>query len=260
MMVLLVLQTLVVGVLALVVLGLLRSHAEILRRLHDLGVGHLDQGPSGPVGGDRRGGAAEPATAAPTAGPGWTVIPPAVAPGTPAPPVAATGRPAHDVAGATPGGGSASVAVVGAPHRTVLAFLTSGCGTCADYWDAFDQRPVRHGRLVVVTRGPDQESPAAVRRLAPSSATTIMSNEAWESYDVPGSPYVVLVDGPSGLVVGEGTGASWEQVDRLLEQAAADVPLGHGVDAREAEVDQALRAAGITPGHASLHGGEAGEG
>ena len=243
--VLVVLLTVVVGLLALVVLGLLRSHAEILRRLHDLGIGHLDQGPD----------------AATAGGPSWSTRRPAVAAGVPAPSDAATARPAADIAGATPGGGSASVAVVGARHRTVVAFLTSGCGTCADYWSAFAaEGAARHGRLVVVTRGPDQESPAAVQRLAPPGTTVIMSNEAWEDYAVPGSPYVVLVDGPTGVVVGEGTGASWEQVDRLLGQAVADVPLGGRIDVREAEVDQALLAAGITPGHPSLRGDEAVEG
>ena len=36
---------------------------------------------------------------------------------------------------------------------------------------------------------------------------TVMSSDAWDAYDVPMSPFFVLVDGPSGRVVGEGSGS-----------------------------------------------------
>ena len=57
-----------------------------------------------------------------------------------------------------------SIAVAPARVDTLLAFLSSGCTTCAAFWEAFrDER--RLGlpggtRLVVVTRGPGRESPA----------------------------------------------------------------------------------------------------
>ncbi len=83
----------------------------------------------------------------------------------------------------------------------------------------------------------------------------------------PANPYFILVDGPTGSVVGEGAAASWAQVANLLGQAAADA--GHDLDGsplrppapagrltgpdRSRRADEELRAAGIGPGHPSLY-------
>ena len=75
---------------------------------------------------------------------------------------------------------------------------------------------------MVVTNGPEAESPAAVADLAPPRLVTLMSSHAWDDYGVPVSPYFVLVDGPTGRVVGEGAGTSWDQVIDLLAKATAD--------------------------------------
>ncbi|MGH9053093.1 MAG: hypothetical protein ACRDWX_08800, partial [Acidimicrobiia bacterium] len=78
-------------------------------------------------------------------------------------------------------------------------------------------------------------------------------------YQVPVSPYFILVDGPSGRVVGEGAAATWPQVASLLGQAMADAGLAversAGLDTadREARADRELLRAGIHPGHASLY-------
>ena len=95
------------------------------------------------------------------------------APGVPRP--AARTRPsvaAADLSGALPTGGAARAAIAGVEHSTLLAFLSTGCGTCGTFWDALG----RHGdaplpgdatRLVIVTNGAESESPAAVAELAP---------------------------------------------------------------------------------------------
>ena len=91
-----------------------------------------------------------------------------------------------------------------------------------------------------------------------------MSSAAWADYEVPGSPYFVFVDGPTGRVRGEGTGATWKQVANLLAQATGDLTFTAGPDAarrskpqsdaeREREIDQQLLAAGILPGDPSLY-------
>ena len=90
-----------------------------------------------------------------------------------------------------------------------------------------------------------------------------MSTQAWVDYSVPVSPYFILVDGPSGRIVGEGSGTSWEQVVALLARAAADGPVAppavsrptSRLNGREraALIDQELRGHGIEPGHASLY-------
>jgi hypothetical protein len=221
------LLTVAVGVLAVLVLGLLRSHAEILRGLHELGVS-LD----------------------PDAEPG-----PRTAAGIPGPRRRGAEAGA-DISGITPDGAAASVGVVGTDRRTLLAFLTSGCLTCRGFWSAFADGVTLDGaRVVVVTKGPGGESQSAVAALAPRGVTTVLSDEAWRHYGVEVAPYFVLVEGSTGAVVGEGAAATWDQVRRLMSQAQADVD-ADGITRAEA----ALRAAGIEPGDPALYheAGEAG--
>ena len=259
--VLVVLLALVVALLAVLVVGLLRSHAEILRRLHELGAGIYD--------GD------EGTTVEPSATGGVrTPVELRTRPGVPEPrsTEGMVATDAHDVAGVTPTGAAALAGVVGTGHTTLLAFLSSGCGTCADFWRAFGdgagtRLPGRDTRLVIVTKGREAESVSAVATLAPAGVTTIMSTEAYDDYAVPANPYFILVDGPSGRILGEGAAASWQQVATLLGQAAADA--GMDIDGsplrraapdgrmtgpeRAARADADLLEAGIGPGHPSLY-------
>jgi hypothetical protein len=141
----------------------------------------------------------------------------------------------------------------------VLAFLSSGCLTCAHFWETFGH-PDRLGlpprtRLLVVTKGPDGESPTAVARAAPPDLTVVMSSPAWDGYGVPGSPYFALVDGPHGRVRAHGTADRWEDVRARLGLGSDQPPLRRArldPDRRE-RVDSELLAAGIGPGHPSLH-------
>ncbi|MEJ7584219.1 MAG: hypothetical protein WKF43_09060 [Acidimicrobiales bacterium] len=149
---------------------------------------------------------------------------------------------------------------MGVAHSTLLAFLSSTCLTCQRFWDAF-ARPADLGlapdvRLVIVTKGVDQESPARIADLAPPGVPLVMSDEAWTAYDVPGSPYFMLIDGPSGRARGEGTGIDWPQVRNLLAQVADDdifaeelerrrVSKPAADDERERRVDAELLAAGV---------------
>jgi hypothetical protein len=48
---------------------------------------------------------------------------------------------------------------------------------------------------LIVTHGEARESPARLRKLAPQTVPIVMSEGAWEDYGVPGSPYFVLVEG-----------------------------------------------------------------
>jgi hypothetical protein len=213
--------------LGLLVAGLLRSHAEILRALHDLGAG-VDAGAA-------HGSAPLPA--------------PTVRSTT-------TDSAAHDVVGVDLFGATAAVGVVGARHDTLLAFLSTGCSTCQPFWTAF-----RDGldlsadtRLVVVVQ--EEESESRLRDLA-GPAEVVASNAAWDAYGVPGSPHFVYVDGPSGRVTGEGTGPDWPSVRNLLTQAKADRAARSATSMADwhdnpTRIDAELAEAGIVSGHASL--------
>jgi hypothetical protein len=195
---LLVLEAVALALLGVLVAGLLRSHAEILRALHRLGVGDGDAPP-----GELR---VQPGVARPRA----------------------TSEPALDVVGTTPGGDALVVEVVGTPHDTLVAFLSSGCITCHGFWDAFRDRAnlslPKETKVVIATQGPEQESAPKVLALSPPGVPVVMSTAAWEGYGVPGAPYFIHVQGASGRVLGEGAAGTWAQVASLLQQAVDDGP------------------------------------
>ncbi len=259
--------------LAVLVAGLLRSHADILKALHDLGVGvgepsgadahdHDHEGAvhdhdrfdgPGPLAADpvRKGSKSVPLTMGPPL------------------PGERDSTSAPTVAGVTPAGDALAVAVDGGEHLTLLAFLSSGCATCAGFWQTFRQ-PDHLGlppgtRLVVVTKGPEMEIPAEVAAQTPSGLSVVMSTEAWGDYEVPGSPFFVLVDGRSGRRIGEGVANHFHQVAELVRRAEVDArsfspgsrsrAYAEGLDgpARELANDRELMAAGILPGDPSLY-------
>ena len=262
----------VVALLAILVAGLLRSHADILKALHDLGSGVGD-----PV-------RVHDHAAFPVSGP--ITIGPAL-------PSERNSTSAPTVVGVTPAGDALALAPTSGDGLTLLAFLSSGCATCAGFWEAFRQRdrlglPERT-RLVVVTKGPEMEMPAEVRAKAPPGLEVVMSTDAWGEYEVPGSPFFVLVDAGTGRRIGEGVANHFDQVAELVRRAQIDVrgfdlqtrdarsgdgetrddgspgvggrggsrsrAHADGFDGPERELanDGELRAAGIEPGHPSLY-------
>ncbi|HEY6425911.1 MAG TPA: hypothetical protein VIX84_01640 [Acidimicrobiales bacterium] len=230
---LVVVSTFAVLLLGILVAGLLRSHADILRSLHELGVGIGDPVP------------ATHSDAAP------------LEMSRPARHEGSHGAP--DIAGLTPSGDARAVAMANRGGRTLLAFLSSGCATCAGFWRDL-QAPGRlelgEVRIVIVTKGPDMEISAEVRTLSTGRVPVVMSTEAWSDYLVPASPFFVLVDGTTGQRIGHGVAANAAQLTDLVKRAAQDIS-GHDTHldgpAREAANDALLVSAGITPGHRSLY-------
>lgn len=227
--ILVVAEAAVIVLLAILVVGMLRSHAEILRKLHEMGAGES----TGEAPFRTADGISEPSGAAGTA---------------------------HDVTGTTPDGGSVALRVKDAPHATLLAFMSTTCPTCELLWPAFEDpgAVAKLGaiRFVIVTKSPADESPARVAELAPAGTTLVMSSRAWEDYEIPGSPYFVMVGANSTTTVGEGSAGTWDKLLDLMgiaDSDAATVPHRHDADRAE-RIDRELADAGILPGDPQLYG------
>ena len=229
----------VVALLAILVAGLLRSHAEILRALHELGVGEGDRATRQSTELQTREGIAQPREEA---------------------------TPAFDITGTKPDGATRHVGVLGTDHTTLLAFMTTGCSTCQAFWKEFALRPELDlpgvdTRLVIVAKSLEHESESRLAKLTPRHHPVVMSSQAWDEYKIPVSPYFILVD--SGKIVGEGSAGSWKQVRSLLTQAFNDATVQtrkrRPGPERERYADDELRAAGIEPGDPSLYPTEAPE-
>jgi hypothetical protein len=115
-----------------------------------------------------------------------------------------------------------SIPVRASEGDTLLAFLSSDCRTCGGFWsslrDGMASTDLPAGiEIVVVAKA--EEDRDRIAELAGGAVPVRMSTEAWSEYEVPVTPYFVHVHGPSGGVVGQGTGTSWAQVASLLRRA-----------------------------------------
>jgi hypothetical protein len=221
-------ETLLLVLVVLLVAGLLRSHAEILRRLEAIG--------------DRSG---EPGT--------FDVI------GTPSSRDGAV--PAPEIRGERVDRQAVAVTFSPGGASTLVAFLSTGCSLCMDFWTEF-QRPETLGppaglRLLIVTKARELESPSEVERLSPRAVPVIMSTEAWTDYEVSVAPSFAFIDGATASIRGEGSARSWTQLRDLLRTALADAQHDDNGSRgarrvetpaeRDARADRALAAAGIKP-------------
>ncbi|MGH8913489.1 MAG: hypothetical protein ACRDZM_03135 [Acidimicrobiia bacterium] len=223
---LIIIEGVVIVLLAILVAGLLKSHAEILRQLDALGAS--EDGAVG-VGSDQT----RPRT---------------------------TGfekAPASSLTGVDLDGASVAVSLEHGRGSTLLAFLSSGCLSCETFWREFHgdfELPTPDTRTVIVTKGPGSESPGRVRELAPSQVPLLMSDEMWDVFRVPMTPYFLLVDG-RGMVIGEGAASSWRHLLGLLRQSAADAagPIHPDGGGQRQLTDTQLDEAGLEPGDPSLY-------
>ncbi len=225
--------TIVIAVLLVVALvyivALLRSHADILRRLTALEEGAADGALASP-----------PEPAAPPVGGGEVIT-------------------AAPISGSTLRGDSVTLSFGPGSPMTLIAFLTSGCTSCAPLWAGLHESPDLASlaqRVTVVTHDATRESPTRLERLAPSGTDVIMSSAAWADYAVPGSPHFVLTDGAGGIL-GRGSALSWSQLETMVADARDDARRAAEPARTTAERAQrsegALASAGIGPGHPSLY-------
>jgi hypothetical protein len=212
-------ETVLLVLLLVLVAGLLRSHAELLRRIGPEGAGpHPDTGLAPP----ERSAARSPDTPAPA------------------------------ISGVTLDDDPLVLDPSGTAGRPVLlAFLSTGCATCREFFASLGPEAVPGVQTVIVVRGRDRERPARLRELSPPEVPLVMSSAAWEGYGVPGSPYFVLVD---GTVRGEGVASSPDALTSLVRDALDDAALAADPP-RARRVDEVLAAAGVRPGDPSLYPG-----
>lgn len=205
---LVVVETLILALLAVIVVALLRSHAEVLRRLPAPDEAEHDTARLQPV--SLEGLDGEPRLPAHLPGPRGAAAQ------------------AEDIVGTTLGGDQVVVSMASGVH-TLVAFLSTGCLTCRTFWDGLRpavRQPLPGGaRVVVVVKDRDVESPSKLRDLAPPDVPVVHSSQAWDGFGIAMSPYFCFVDGTTGEVRSEGAAMTWEQVASLLRDALMDEEL-----------------------------------
>lgn len=219
---------LLVVFLALLVVGLLRTQGEILRILNQLGV-RLDEADS-----------SDPITLS-----------------------SSRREAANEIVGVTPEGDPVVTSVVSGTDPVLLAFLSTTCTSCSEFWDAIaaDEMMLHNARyrVLVVTLGPDEESPTRAIKLKRGTVDVVMSSDAWARFEVPGAPYFAVVDPTSGQVIGEGSAANMAALTTFLGDAAGDQRWDREARSdrtdrdREEIVDAELRRAGLLPGDPRLY-------
>ncbi|MEX2654244.1 MAG: hypothetical protein WD532_04345 [Acidimicrobiia bacterium] len=229
MLTLVIIEGIVILLLTVLVAGLLRSHADILRTLDRMGAG---EGTSPGGGGMALG---------PTRRSTDTV-------------------PTDAITGLTLDGQSRSIALTGTRGYVLAAFLSSGCSTCRPFWSSFDREldlPHPDIRTVIVTKDAAEESTSELKTLAPRDLPVVMSSETWDAFRVPGTPYFQLIDAADGSVLGEGSAANWGRLLEMIRRAIGDEQapgtMRRNTSQRLVDSDEELRRAGIDPGDEALY-------
>ena len=127
---------------------------------------------------------------------------------------------ASDIEGVGPDGRPLAIRVGEAGGRWLFVFLSDDCIGCQPFWDELGswRSPGDRGlpvdvRPVIVTKGPEKVAVDRIRTLIPVDCVVpvVLSDDAWESYQVLGYPGAVVV----GSVIegdGQGGGSGGEDV------------------------------------------------
>jgi len=221
----------VVFLLGLLVVGLLRSHADILRRLESIGAGlegSHDSGHGSQITLTRR-----------------------------------ESAPSRDrrISGVTPDGEPVVVSLGAGADPTLVAFLSTTCSTCTPFWEGLQASLMHFGghrhRVLIVTLGESEESPTRAQSFAKPEVDVVMSSSGWTEFEVPGAPYFVLLESGTGRVIGEGSAMTFDSLEEFLTDATNDqrwdVETSRRDVSEEDRIDTDLRRAGILPGDPRLY-------
>ena len=223
----LVVETVVLVLLTVLVAGLLRSHAEILRRLHALGAGLDADAPGQPSRRVRSICAADASESFVGRGRSRRRRPARRRD-------ARRGRRARGIARCSRSSRAAASRVTGSGTRSPIR-------AALDLPDDI--------RLVVVTKDAEEESISALRKLAPADVPVVMSSAAWTDYRVPGLALLRARRRAGGPGARRRHRRALGAGENLLRQAADDA----SDDGREVRIDRELLAHGIAPGDPSLY-------
>lgn len=221
---------LVVFLLGMLVVGLLRANADVLRRLESLGAG-LEGAPGshdhGQVTLTRKEESRRVAD--------------------------------RTITGVTPDGEPLVASLASGSDPTLVAFLSTTCSTCTPFWEGLQSAEMHFGghrhRVVIVTLGESEESPTRAQSMRRGTVEVIMSSDGWNSFEVPGAPYFALIEPETGRIVGEGSAMTFDSLVEFLTDATNDQQwdLQVGTASEEDRIDADLRRAGIHPGDPRLY-------
>ncbi|MFC2176833.1 hypothetical protein ACFLRH_00285 [Actinomycetota bacterium] len=71
-------------------------------------------------------------------------------------------------------------------------------------------------RLIIITYGDGHERPAAIAEVAPPDVPLVMSSIAWQTYDVPSSPHFVMISEATGLITAKASAPNWDEMLQLI--------------------------------------------
>jgi hypothetical protein len=126
--------------------------------------------------------------------------------------------------GTSPDGRPLSVDLQGDDPQ-LIAFLSTSCGICTSLWERMQSGALAAEspqlRSVVVTKSASLEDTDRVQELTGAGdVPTVMSTQAWEDYEIPGSPYFLLVGGDPRDVIGEGPVSGWADLSAIVGRLA----------------------------------------
>jgi methylamine dehydrogenase accessory protein MauD len=109
------------------------------------------------------------------------------------------------------------VLIGGGGRAQLLLFVAPGCGGCDDALRGLEGAPSAGLKPYVLSDADDAATTVAFAAIAPAAAV-VAAPEIAKAYDVPGTPYAVVVD-PAGIVRVKGRAPTAAAVRELIDQA-----------------------------------------
>ena len=109
------------------------------------------------------------------------------------------------------------VTIGGPAEPQLLLFVSPGCRVCREVLPGTSAVAAAHDLRPVIVAGEHYGAPGEIDPTG-SGATVVASAEVMSSYNIPGTPYAVVID-RGGIVRAKGTVNNLEQLEGLAETA-----------------------------------------